>query len=146
MMLKNLRQKNGRLVPVAPRKTVKTLGNGYTYLFYHNLPQTGENLLGVRDGNIYLIADSTETLLTNTTGFKSMTQIGNLVNVLDGDGVRVLWWSDDHYNVFGAGMDMCPVKVDLKSDILQTNGVREVHSYYTDANKSDISDIPAAIS
>lgn len=117
MMLKNLRQKNGRLVPVAPRKTVKTLGNGYTYLFYHNLPQTGENLLGVRDGNIYMIADSTETLLTSTTGFKSMTQIGNLVNVLDGDGVRVLWWSDDHYILFDVGMDICPVKVDLRVSI-----------------------------
>jgi len=141
MMLKNLRQKNGRLVPVAPRKTVKTLGNGYTYLFYHNLPQTGENLLGVRDGDIYMIADGTESPLTSTTGFKSMTQIGNLVNVLDGDGVRVLWWSDDHYNVLGTRMDMCPVKVDLRvSNVIDSNNKTTLRYYRGSTLYSNIGD------
>ena len=51
----NLRKKNGVHKPVTSRKTIKTTSQQYTYEFQHNLPQTGENLIGYRNGKLYLV-------------------------------------------------------------------------------------------
>lgn len=124
----NLRKKNGVLRPVTPRKEVRTLDYTYDYMFQHNLPQTGENLLGVRttaapSPRLYWIKpdnSEVELAIINDT-LVSMTQIGNIVNVLDSGGMRHVWWTDGEYKVFnnsfeGAQGDTIvgPIKVDLK--------------------------------
>lgn len=140
VQLVNLRKKNGVMKPVSPRKVTKTLAQAYTYLFTHNLPQTGENLIGVRNNNIYHVkADNTETLLTTTTGFKSITQIGNLLNVVDSSGIKILFWVDTEYKVietnFGGAQTadtLLPVKVDLKVSRKGTATERDVAMYYSE--------------
>ena len=142
LQLVNLRKKNGVMKPVSPRKVTRTLAQQYSYTFMHNLPQTGENLIGVRNNNIYHVkSDNTETLLTGTTEFKSITQIGNLLNVVDGSGIKILFWVDTEYKVIetnfgGAQTDstLLPVKVDLKVDgDVDANGVRKTRNFYTES-------------
>lgn len=123
MALVNLRKKNGVHKPVTPRKIVRTTTEQYVYTFQHNLPQTGENLIGVRNNNIYLVGETSETLLTSATGFKSITQIGNILNILDETGIKQLWWINNTYKLiqtnFGNSQEateLLPVKIDLKVD------------------------------
>lgn len=143
MSLVNLRKKNGVHKPVPPRKTVRTTTEQYVYTFQHNLPQTGENLIGIRNNKLYHVVavtgqPDTETELTTVSGFKSITQIGNLLQVLDETGLKILWWIDTEYklieNNFGGGQtatELLPVKVELKVDgISNQDGVREVRTYF----------------
>ena len=99
MKLVNLRKKNGVHKPVASRKVIRSTQQQYVYELQHNLPNTGENLIGVRNNNIYLVGESSETLITSTTGFKSITQIGNLLNVLDDNGIKTLFWNATYGNL-----------------------------------------------
>jgi len=144
LSLVNLRKKNGVLKPVTPRKVVNTLEDIYSYLFQHNLPQSDvPNLLGVRDGHVYLIGVTepfTTVELTEVDEFKSMTQLGNLVNVLDKNGLKTLFWQNGAYNVYdiafgGSQTDslLGPVKVDLKVDGRNENGVRRVDYFESDS-------------
>lgn len=119
--LVNLRKKNGVLRPVTPRKVTRTTAEQYVYTFQHNLPNTGKNLIGVRSNNIYLVGESSETLLTTTTGFKSITQTGNMLNVADESGIKHLFWTEGQYNLISTAFGgtqtsdvLGPVKVDLK--------------------------------
>lgn len=141
----NMRKKNGVHKPVTPRKVTRTTTEQYVYEFQHNLPQVGENLIGVRNNNIYLVGTNTETLLTSVTGFKSITQIGNLLQVLDATGIKILWWVDTEYKLiesnFSGGQtatELLPVKVDLKVDgekmLLPSINTQErkTYNYYTD--------------
>lgn len=119
--LVNLRKKNGVLRPVTPRKVTRTTAEQYVYTFQHNLPNTGKNLIGVRSNNIYLVGESSETLLTTTTGFKSITQTGNMLNVADESGIKHLFWTEGQYNLISTAFGgtqtsdiLGPVKIDLK--------------------------------
>ena len=120
--LVNLRKKNGVMKPVSPRQIINTLSQTYDYLFQHNLPQTGINLIGIRSGKLYWIGSTvsqlsdigtTETEYTSVSGFKSMTQIGNVINVLDETGLKYLIWNDSGYKVISGNVD---VKVDVMVD------------------------------
>ena len=123
----NLRKKNGVLRPVTPRKEVRTLAYTYDYMFQHNLPQTGENLLGVRAGKLYWIKrDNSEVELVAVNNLRSITQIGNIVNILDDGGIRHAWWSDGSYKIFSSSFEggqsdgiIGPLKVELKVEGIQ---------------------------
>lgn len=154
----NLRKKNGVHKPVTPRKVTRTTTEQYVYTFQHNLPQTGENLIGVRNNNIYHVKSGlpgqpdTETPLTSTAGFKSITQIGNLLQVLDETGIKVLWWIDTEYKLiesnFGGGQtasELLPVKVDLKVDAELgnvVNGYQQFNTWYIRSeNRISVTDL-----
>ncbi len=124
MNLINLRKKNGVLKAVTARKIVRTTAERYVYTFQHNLPQTGSNLIGIRNNTIYLVnSDNSELELTSTTGFKSITQIGNILNVLDSSGIKMLFWVDNVYKIIETNsadaqtsLELLPVKIDIKVD------------------------------
>ncbi len=147
--LVNLRKKNGVLKPVSPRKIIKTLTQAYDYLFQHNLPQTGINLIGIRAGNIYWIGTTqtsidqitdTETLLSDTTGFKSITQTGNVLNVLDSNGLKYLIWNNSSYNLILGNID---VSLNLKVDGINNANNQIIRIYKSDA-KFEYSDLTSA--
>lgn len=122
-LLVNMRRKNGVLKPVTPRKIVQTLTNAYDYLFEHNLPQGGQNLIGVRNNTVYLVGETETQITTTDADFKSISQIGNLLTVIDGSGMTYMIWSDTQYTVVKGGFGgeqtdsvLGPVKVDLKVD------------------------------
>jgi hypothetical protein len=131
--LVNLRKKNGVFKPVTPRKIVNTLGFAYDELFVHQLPNTGENWLGIRGGHLYWIENVTTTktehdLCTVTTDkLPQITQIGNLLNVLDSNGLQYLIWNENDYKLINTNFDgaqtdtvLGPVKVDIRvTDSLQ---------------------------
>ena len=141
--LVNLRKKNGVLRPVTPRKVTRTTAEQYVYTFQHNLPNTGKNLIGIRNNELYHVVvvpgqPDTETKLTEVSGFKSITQIGNLLQVLDATGIKILFWVDTEYKLiesnFGGAQtatELLPVKVDLRVDgMTNGSGVRLVRRYY----------------
>jgi len=210
--LTNLRNKNGVLRPVTPRKVVRTLNSAYSYQFIHNLPQGGENLLAVRTiaahdnkynyrgawsggttynandavlynsayyylstgttigtppgfGNwkpttgtteisgsdliehvpvftgLYKIeSNNAETLIIQITALKSITQLGNILNIIDAQNIKYIFWVDDQYKIinsdFGGNQTdnvLGPVKVDLKVDgIVDENNAREIRAYYSE--------------
>jgi hypothetical protein len=132
--LVNLRKKNGVYKPVTPRKIVNTLGFAYDELFVHQLPNTGENWLGIRGGHLYWIENVTTTKteheLCNVTTDKlpQITQIGNLLNVLDSLGLKYLIWYDGEYKLIDSGL--VPVHIDFKVDGNNVDGVRLTRQYY----------------
>ena len=156
MQLVNLRKKNGVHKPVTPRKIVRTTTEQYVYTFQHNLPQTGENLIGVRNNNIYLVGETSETLLTSVSGFKSITQIGNILNILDETGIKQLWWINNTYQLIQTNFSgetnatvIPPIKIDIKTEaVTNSDNKRLVRKYYNtdyvrpifDRNEDDIAD------
>jgi hypothetical protein len=143
-LLVNLRRKNGVLKPVTPRKVVQTLAHAYDYLFEHNLPQGGLNLIGVRNNTVYLVSETETQVTTNEADFKSISQIGNLLTMIDGSGMTYMIWSDTQYTVVKGGFGgeqtdsvLGPVKVDLKVDVdVNESGVRNLRQYYADNSYS----------
>ena len=102
--LVNLRKKGGALEPVSPRKEKMTTAGTYAYIFHHNLPQGGVNILGYRDGAAFMVLeDGTESsfvpIIQGLVGFKSMAQIGNVVSVLDDNGIKYLLWENSTYKL-----------------------------------------------
>lgn len=105
MSLVNLRKKTGVLEPVPPREITRTLSDAYDLVFVHQLPSTKENWIGVKDSAIYLDADNTKTFLCSTTSLISITQIGNVLNILDAEGVKYLLWYDNQYKLISTAFD-----------------------------------------
>ena len=102
--LVNLRKKGGALEPVSPRKEKMTTAGTYAYIFHHNLPQGGVNILGYRDGAAFMVLeDGTESsfgpIIQGLVEFKSMAQIGNVVSVLDDNGIKYLLWENSTYKL-----------------------------------------------
>lgn len=126
--LVNLRDKNGALVPVSPRKSILTLNEKYDYLFMHQMASFGVHYLGVRDSALYYIYHEATTtpydLLLCTVGTNlQLSQIGNIVNITSSLGVQQLIWYNNSYVVIDTNFDglqtdttigLC--KVDLKVD------------------------------
>ena len=123
----NMRRKNGVLKPVSPRKVVMTLAHQYDELFVHQLPTTGENWIGIRGGIVYFIktiatTPTEEPLCAVSTAIAvTITQIGNILNILDSDGLKYLIWYDGAYRLIDTNFDgaqtdsvLGPVKVELR--------------------------------
>jgi len=136
LVLSNLRKKNGVLKPVTPRKIIKTLKNKYTHIFVHQLPATGENYICVRDNALYHVKNEglsteTETLLTTVSGFKNITQIGNILNILDENGLQYVIWYESSYKLINSNFgglqtdtELNPIKVDFMVDGVYDNGLK----------------------
>ena len=106
--LVNLRSKNGAFEPIPPLQTVRTFENQYSYLFEHK-NQDYTHLIGVRNSALYWIHDdNTETLLMNVQGKVSITQIGNIINVLDESALRYAIWNNNRYNFINLNIQNLP--------------------------------------
>lgn len=144
LSLVNLRKKNGALKPIAPRQVVNNLTYSYDALFVHQLPNTGENYIAVRLNKLWFLKDfdsagQVDKQLCSLTNFKSITQIGNVLNVLDSQGLKHIIWYDNDYvlidsNFNGAQTDtvLGPVKVDFKVTRDGTDTARYVSMYFSD--------------
>ena len=124
--LVNLRSKNGAFEPIPPLQIVRTFGNQYNYLFEHK-NQDYTHLIGVRNSALYWIHDdNTETLLMSTQGKVSITQIGNIINVLDDSALRYAIWNNSNYNVFNiksSDIPDCLLEVGAYSEIRRSKDI-----------------------
>lgn len=148
LSLVNLRKKNGALKPVSPRQVERFLKGTYDALFVHQLPNTQDNWIAIRESKLYWLKDYTyikekEVLLSDltfTSDIPTITQIGNLLNVLDNDGYKHIIWYDNEYklidNDFGGTQTaemLLPIKVDLKVDgNVDSNGNVSTSNYFSE--------------
>lgn len=145
LAISNLRKKNGALKPVTPRLVTKTLQKKYDYIFVHDLPSgASNNYIGVRDDEVFYIENpgnaetESETSLCEVSGFISITQIGNVLNILDANGLQHVLWFDNEYKLINTDFDgeqtdteiFC--KVDLKVDGYNDSGDRTLTHHYTE--------------
>ena len=138
--LVNLRNKAGAFEPVPPRKVSKVLEESYTHIFQHRIPKGGVNLLGVRDGGIYMINQfgiEIGDMLLPVDSFNSMSQIGNVVNVIADGAIKYIVWYENEYKVISTDFDgmqsdtlLAPVKVDLMVDSQTKLGNVSYRNYY----------------
>ena len=103
--LVNLRKKGGALEPIPPRKITKTLSDTYDLVFVHQLPSTGENWIGVKGNTVYLDTGITQTSLCSVSSLTSITQIGNVLNLIDSTGIKHLFWYDSEYKLISTAFD-----------------------------------------
>ncbi len=149
MSVVNMRKKNGVFKPVSPRKAIYTLATKYDELFVHQLPSTGENWIGVRSGKLWYIQNigtpgQTDTELCTVASIPSITQIGNILNILDTTGLKYILWYDNEYKLIDSNFDgdqtstaIGPVKVDLKVDgELDASGYVKTRAYRSDVQFS----------
>ena len=59
LSLVNLRKKNGALKPVSPRQVERFLKGTYDALFVHQLPNTQDNWIAIRESKLYWLKDYT---------------------------------------------------------------------------------------
>lgn len=147
MSVVNMRKKNGALIPVSRRKIIHTLDSNYDELFVHQLPSTGENWIGVRAGKLWYIQNigtpgQSDTELCSVSSIPTITQIGNILNILDSTGLKHVMWYNNKYVQIDTNFDgdqnstnIGPVKVDLRvSGTVGTTGKRLVRLYKTDTS------------
>ena len=123
--LVNLRKKNGALHPVSPRKTVREFSNSYTLLFVHR-NESYEHLIGVRAGKLYWITrenlTDVETLIMEVAGSVSITQTGNILNILTSDGIKYAMWRNNEYIHVNHNIS---IDIDIFSDVKKREGSPE---------------------
>jgi len=128
----NLRFKDGAFRPIPVRLDYADV-TGYDSIYVHS--NAGyKHILGVAAGVLYWIGTDTDgvyaakaaaELICNVASTPSYTQIGNVVNVLDVEGLKYVIWYDSKYVFINTAFDgeqtsesIGPVgKVDLKVEV-----------------------------
>lgn len=153
--LVNLRYKDGAFRPIPNRSTVLTDLN-YTDIYIHS--NSGyKHYLGVREDKLYYFAQDiaseakkhTEIEICDLSGEVTFTQMGNVINILDSQGIKYAVWYDDGYKLIDSNFDGLQTtdeligKVDLRvTGILNSvNGERDVRFYYSDSSFSIVSGV-----
>lgn len=128
----NMRHEQGVLKPVESFPVDFTLKHVYDLLYWHK-NNDYSHLIGVRGSSVYWIqnpgsvneteGNSLLTVSNTTLNPTSLSHIGNLINVLDGETLKYIFWQDGAYFVIDMDFDgeqsdttLGPVKVDLKVD------------------------------
>lgn len=101
--LLNLRKKNKVLMPVSPRKTVEILSEEWEQIFIHK-NENYEHKIGVKNNEVWWIEGNIK--LTDTTGKVSITQVGNMLNVLDDKGMHYILWNESIYKIIPPFTDL----------------------------------------
>lgn len=126
--LVNMREKNGSLVPVAPREQHIEFYYRYDYVFMHQMAAFGIHYLGIRGGKLYYILHTAiaapyDKELCSVGANVQITQIGNVLNITSDIGIQHAIWYENDYKVIDTNFDgaqtdsiIGPVKVDLKVD------------------------------
>lgn len=127
--LVNLRYKDGAFRPI-PNRSVILPELNYTDIYIHS--NSGyKHYLGVREDKLYYFAKDiaseatkhTEIEICNISGEVTFTQMGNVINILDSQGIKYAVWYDDGYKLIDSNFDgeqnseELLGKVDLKVDV-----------------------------
>jgi len=157
--LLNARNRNGAIQPVSPRKVVKELLQEYDTLFVHR--NAGyENWIGVR-GFEGTDVKEVHYILPNQAGFvpflatkgkTSITQLGNILNILDNDGFKYVMWRNGDYESInfdfrgGQQLDESDLEqiIDLKVEGIKLqvdNLERAVRMYVKDYSYSSLNNL-----
>ncbi|MBV5282175.1 MAG: hypothetical protein JZU53_07035 [Paludibacter sp.] len=129
--LVNVHFKDGTFRPVPLRS--KALSNVVHTNIYIHTNSGFKHFLGVSNNNLYYFADEvpghnieqkvTPVLICAISGTVTFTQIGNVVNMLDSDGLKHAIWYDNSYKLINSNFDgnatdtAMFAKVDLKVDM-----------------------------
>lgn len=124
----NMRHEQGVLKPVESLPVDFTLKHVYELLYWHKNNDYA-HLIGVRNNGIYWIqhpgevAEDEGVALLTVTGSVTLSNMGNILNVLDGDVLKYLFWKDNSYFIVDFNFDgnqtdtvLGPVKIELKVD------------------------------
>lgn len=116
----NMRHEQGVLKPVESFPVDFTLKHVYELLYWHK-NNDYVHLIGVRNNGIYWIqhpgevAEDEGVALLTVTGTVTLSNMGNILNVLDGDVFKYLFWQEDAYYVidmnFGSSAEQNPEPV-----------------------------------
>ena len=104
----NMRHEQGVLKPVESFPVDFTLKHVYDLLYWHKNNDYA-HLIGVRNNGIYWIQDPGEeaedegTALLSVTGTVTLSNMGNILNVLDGDVLKYIFKQEKTY--FEINMD-----------------------------------------
>lgn len=119
LTLVNLRKKKGCLEPVMVHGIEKIMNDQFRYLFEHSLPDGDTNLIGEKGNKLYKLdviddLNITETYICDVNSLKSITQLKNILNILDADGLKYIFWYENKYNVidFNNSIPNISLKVD----------------------------------
>lgn len=106
----NMRHEQGVLKPVESFPVDFTLKHVYDLLYWHK-NNDYSHLIGVRNNGIYWIqqpgeeAEDEGTALLSVTGTVTLSNMGNILNVLDGDVLKYIFWQEDKYYVIDMNFD-----------------------------------------
>jgi len=116
----NLRYKDGAFRPI-PAALIYADVTGYSPIYVHS--NSGyKHILGVANGALYWIGEETDgaytpsetpSVLCSVTGTPSFTQIGNVVNILDPEGLKYVIWYDSKYLTINTAFDGSPTSTSL---------------------------------
>lgn len=111
--LVNMRKKNGVLMPVSPRAVTRTLEHDWDQLFIHR-NENYEHTIGAKNGQVWWIEGNIK--IADTVGDETITQVGNMLNVLDAVGMKHLLWYENTYRLIPSFLEINPkLKVNEKS-------------------------------
>lgn len=141
----NLRYKDGALRPI-PHNTLLYSGLEYFPIYIHR--NSGySHFLGVKTGKLYHFANEVEGELVNLSAAQeisavgsgvSFTQIGNVININDAEGLKYAIWYDSTYILISSAFDGDQTstellgRVELKVNRKGTATERDVTMYYSD--------------
>lgn len=82
-------------------------------------------------------SNNAETLIMQVTAIKSITQLGNILNIIDSQSIKYIFWVEDQYKIINTDFGglqtdsvLGPVKVDLKVDgITNEDGYQLLRTY-----------------
>lgn len=101
--LVNLRRKNGALLPVIPRKTVKEIDAYYDIVFLHTLPDGTAIMIGIAGTSVYSHIDILRQLVSSLPGpAQSIQQIGNTISIMCDDSLFYILYKGDSYIPLGS--------------------------------------------
>ena len=122
----NMRHEQGVLKPVESFPVDYTLKHVYDFLYWHKNNDYA-HLIGVRNNGIYWIQNPGEeneeegTSLLAVTNTIIISHLGNIINVIDDETLKYMFWQDNSYFVIDMDFDgeqtdttLGPVKVDLR--------------------------------
>jgi len=127
--LVNLRYKDGAFRPI-PNRSVVLPDLDYDDIYIHS--NSGyKHYLGVHADKLYYFAQDidfaaekqTEQFICDISGEVTFTQMGNVINILDSQGIKYAIWYDDDYKLIDSNFDGLQTseeligKVDLKVDL-----------------------------
>lgn len=152
----NMRHEQGVLKPVESFPVDFTLKHVYELLYWHKNNDYA-HLIGVRNNGIYWIqhpgevAEDEGVALLTVTGPVTLSNMGNILNVLDGDVLKYLFWQENAYYVidmnFGSSSEQNPEPVltgtyhNNNCTVQRTETILTINSSVT-----KVSDIPASFS
>ncbi len=156
----NLRYKDGSLRPISDNETVPGLDNvemEYQYITIHTCGY--RHWLGVKDGALWYFADQDDddrvvmkkqaiSLCSVSQQQPKYSQAGNLLTVIDGDGIKYVYWKKGAYILSGIDYNgaqtattVPPFDISFRvTPVTDSAGHQKIRAYSSDAPNTNWSD------